>query len=120
MGEKKERKISSLTEEDQKKVRDSLLFGGKQIQIYEAPEGFKENKQATKRLGLCGTCKNLEFVEGEYGSVYAYCDAAQQRLSGNERVKKCSVFDSIHNMSLGTAMSLAWIIDDDKKERIGF
>ncbi len=68
------------------------------------------------QIGICYNCLNLNYCRSEFGTVLAYCNTFEIKLSGQNRIIECNCHSPRGCMSLQDMFSIAVLIDIDKKE----
>ena len=66
------------------------------------------------RLGICAKCEHASWSVTEFGNVTAMCWHFELRLSGKDKIKRCTSFSPKGHMNLATMASLAWLIEAPK------
>lgn len=100
--------------EDRWEFRDDVSELGKKIKVGEERTNPIEVRILRRRLGICFECNNCDWCITEFDNVIAYCDHFEVRLSGRDKMKRCSAFKTRGQMSLSQMANMAWLIDIPK------
>jgi hypothetical protein len=80
---------------------------------------IKTEQKTESELGLCAKCSYFGRVVAE-GRELRLCGRIEAIQSINRRILQCDYYLETGRMSLHEAEKVAWIIDDNKKGKIGF
>lgn len=94
--------------------KDEVRDTGKNIKDKLSSAGDAESAIIEDRLGICFGCDHCEWCITEFDRVVASCEYFECRLSGKDRMKKCSRFKRRGEMSLNDMAGMAWLIDIPK------
>lgn len=79
----------------------------------------KTNKRILK-FGLCAKCDSFQFAETALSVFGAVCRSFKRKLSEDKPITDCTYFADKFIPSLDEMVNMATLVDDDKKDRIGF
>ena len=71
-------------------------------------------------LGLCNNCTNIRSVVTEFGLRAARCQLDMCKLSGKQRIRKCSAYWDRKYISIYDLLNMEPVLIDPYKNKIGF
>jgi len=115
------KKYSDLEKESQNKIREiveqNVALTGVSDPWDSSNNGALQHKNI---LGLCDTCVHLGLAEMEYGNIVAKCFEFQCRLSGNNKIKECTLYRERGKLLLEEMIPMAYLINTKKNTPVGF
>lgn len=118
------KKLNNLSKDDKKKEVETIEAQSAAMGYLDSWCSPKDSERVElglkEMIGLCSDCNNLEYCKTEFGNVHAKCEYFEIRLTGRNRIKECNKYSKRGTMSLRDAMDLAWIIDNETPNKIGF
>jgi len=112
--------LSDLSDDDREKLDSKLDAVVEEIGIneYSARDGQKPS-WLEEFVGVCSTCKSLDWAKKEFGGVLAFCNSFEVKLSGKERIIQCNRHERVGTMTLNDMKEMAVLIDPPERQ-IGF
>lgn len=100
--------------EDMWDFKDEVSDLAKKIEKEQDLPGDHFTSILKDRLGICYECLHCDWCVTEFERVVAACDTFEVRLSGKERMKRCSTFKKRGEMGLASMVGMAYLIDIPK------
>ena len=69
-------------------------------------------------LGMCASCKELNYCKSEFGNVYAMCYTFDIRLTGKNRITECNKYTPKNALSLNEMYNIAYLIDGNTNKKV--
>jgi len=112
--------VSDLSGEEREKLDDQLDAVSENLGLdsWKARSGQRIN-WIEEFVGVCSTCKCLDWARKEFGGVIAFCNSFEVRLSGKERTMECNRHERVGTMTLRDMKEMAILIDPPAR-KIGF
>jgi hypothetical protein len=112
--------VSDLNDDDREKLDNKLDAIIKKIGIDEySTRNGQRPSWLEEFVGICSTCKNLDWAKKEFGGVLAYCNYFTVKMSGRERIIECNHHERVGTMTLNDMKEMAILIDPPERQ-IGF
>lgn len=67
------------------------------------------------KIGLCSNCKDFTYCKTEFGNIYAKCSTFDIRMSGQNKITECNMFDQKGTLTLSDMYNIAIVIDIPKR-----
>ena len=106
-----------------KKEKERILS---EIRVKSSILGLEDYEYSNKlniddNYGICSSCKNFSIKRSKYSVKKASCFADRRiKLTSDDPILECSDHDKRGSMTLEQMWSLATLIDEDPKGKIGF
>ena len=115
-------KLKDLSSEDRRDVEEVLEVKATELGMdsYDAYLGGSDYKLLHDIIGMCASCKSLQYCKTEFNKVFAKCGHYEITLSGNNRIVDCNSHNPRGVLSLEEMYALATLIDLDDHKIKGF
>lgn len=100
--------------EDMWEFKDEVSDLAKKVEREMDLPGDISTEILRDRLGICFECSHCDWCITEFDKIVAACNMFEARLSGRERMKRCSSFKKRGEMSLNAMVGMAYLIDIPK------
>ncbi len=112
-------KFSDIDKEERQTIENEL-YSKSQALGMDSYESYGNDAQTGLKalLGMCATCKSLNYCKTEFGIVHAICNQFDFKLSGKNRITECNLHSPKHVLSLNEMYSIAYIIDIDSDRKV--
>lgn len=112
--------FDELLDRDIKRSVEKEINNGARLIGADLEWGTKPSRYDKDLYGICFDCKNLRTFRTKYGKVYAKCYEFDERLNSKDPVEECSCYSRRGEMNLYDMKEMALIIDNTKKQQVGF
>ncbi len=110
-----------MIEEDKKKKTIKDIFENRvhsgQFDRFEEMDGRGTTKSG---FGRCSTCERFSYAASQFAVVIAMCNYFKMHLNAATPITECSNYAEMGRMGLYEMTEIAYFIDDNKKDPIGF
>jgi hypothetical protein len=116
------KKFSDL-ESDEKRLMEDELASKSQALGMSSYESYGINERQNlleDMIGLCATCKSLQYCKTEFGNVFAKCMEFKIKLTGQNRITECNLHSPMRMLTLEEMYSIAYLIESDNSIIKGF
>lgn len=112
-------KLADVDKEQRIAIEDELVSKS-QVLGMDSYESYGTDAQTGLKalLGMCATCKNLNYCKTEFGNVHAVCAMFDFKLSGKNRITECNLHNPKNVLSLQEMYSIAYLIDADTNKKV--
>lgn len=115
------RKLSDIEDGERKAIENELEAVSSKLGM-DAWESYGTNKQKilNDQIGMCSSCRNLQYCKTEFGNIWAKCSEFEIKLNGQNRITECNEHSPRNVLSLSEMYSIAYLIDISKEKVEGF
>ena len=108
-------KFINLEDDKSSEIRSHIESKSSELGI-DAWETHQGGNLLKDQIGLCATCKNLQYCKTEFNNINAVCKEFECKLSGSNKIVDCNVFSPKGMLSLNDMFDIAIIIDLPKRK----
>ena len=108
----------SKSETYEDKEKEKLRDYSEQLTDKYKHGGLSNNN--VNKFKMCATCQYFNYAETEFSIFSADCTKHEKPLSEDKPIVNCTSYNNKFIPSLYDMIGMATIIDNDKKDKIGF
>lgn len=115
------KKISDFEVDEKRDIQEELegIASSMGMDAWES-WGSNSNKILKDMIGICHNCKRLNYCKTEFGNVYAFCNAFEIKLNGQNRMIECNLHAPKGTMTLNEMYAMAYLIEPGEEKIEGF
>lgn len=111
------KKISELESKEEAQLQNEIVATSKPCGV----DAYDSSRRIhIDGLGLCGNCVYLQAAKTKYGKAFTVCNEFNTPLRSDDPITECTAFVKSGQMSLVEMTQIAWLVEVDKKDKVGF